>query len=486
MIAKIRLLACVVVPLLTAAGVFAQSPVAKVMPLGDSITRGTNDINHPNGSIPGGYRRELGIRLGDAGMAYDFVGENNDNAAPGLDPDHNGNNGFRTDEMLAGLSTWLAVNPDVVMLHAGSNDILQDIPNVVATASANLSSLIETITDDAPHRRLYVATIIPITQDWNGKTAAYLNGNANAYNTQVRNLVQSHAGQGRNVTLVDMSTSIVLTGPTPVQNFYQPGDGIHPGQAGYNQMGTIWFNAIHARGSLFEPPPVGAPDAPTGLAAIIRSGTRIDLSWTDAADNETGFQVFRKTGANGAWEQIATAGMDAVSAVVGGLVTGANSYSFAVRATNASGNSSWSRIVTGTPAAAQVNYQSWRDGQPGLQSLPAGDREPTADPNRDGIPNLISYALALDPLAFAAAGGLPVMIAEGGANFSFQYRRSKSAVMSCEVQVSADLEAGSWELLDDSGAVYEEIPGDDDAERMTVPIPVEDGVRFARLRVRLN
>ena len=135
----------------------AQSPVPKVMPLGDSITRGTNDINYPNGSIPGGYRKELGTRLGSSGFLYDFVGEKNDNAAPGMDPDHNGNDGFRTDEILANLPAWLAVDPDVVLLKAGTNDILQDKP--VATVVANLSSLIDAITTNAPHRRLYVSTV---------------------------------------------------------------------------------------------------------------------------------------------------------------------------------------------------------------------------------------------------------------------------------------------------------------------------------------
>jgi lysophospholipase L1-like esterase len=218
------------------------------MPLGDSITRGTNDINFPNGDIPGGYRRGLGEQLTAAGYTYDFVGNSKDNSYPGMDPDHNGNNGFRTDEMLTNLSNWLAIDPDTVLLHAGSNDILQNVP--VATAINNLSSLINIITTNDPARRLYVATIIPITQDWQGRTAAYLNGNANTYNDQLRSLVQQYANQGRKVFLVEMNGSIALTNPNPALNFYQPGDGIHPGQAGYNQMGAIWFNAITTSGSL--------------------------------------------------------------------------------------------------------------------------------------------------------------------------------------------------------------------------------------------
>lgn len=462
----------------------AQSPVAKVMPLGDSITRGTNDINYPNGSIPGGYRKELGIRLGNAGFAYDFVGQNSDNAAPGMDPHHNGNDGFLTSQIEAGLPAWLAVDPDVVLLHAGSNDILQDKPP--GEAITNLSQIIDIITTGAPHRRIYVATIIPITEGRNGFTAAYLNGNANAYNTQVRDLVQTLAGQGRNVTLVDMNTSIVQTGATPAENFYQPGDGIHPGQAGYNQMGTIWFNAINATGSLFEPPPPGAPAAPAGLAAIIRSGTRVDLRWTDAAHNETGFRIFRKTGPTGNWEQISSPAADSVSAVIGGLATGSNTYSFAIRAVNDSGASGWSAIVTAIPPAPAVDYPSWRDSQSGFPPLPAEEREPAADPNRDGISNLLAYALALDPLVFPPDGSLPVLMQEEGAAPSFQYRRSKSATVTCEVEISGNLDAGSWQIVDDSEASYEEIPGDSTAERVTVTLPAAGEACFARLRVVLD
>lgn len=489
MISKIRLLASAALFWLLLPMASAQSPQAKVMPLGDSITRGTNDIGHPNNiDIPGGYRRELGVRLGNAGFPYDFVGEKNDNPAPGMDPEHNGNNGYTTEDILDKLSAWLAVDPDVVLLKAGTNDILQDVS--VSDAAENLSELIEAITTNAPHRRLYVSTILPITQSWrvNGviKPPEYLNGNANAYNTQVRNLVQTHAGLGRNVTLVDMNADIVLTGPTPQENFYQPGDGVHPGQAGYNQMGAIWFNAINARGGLFEPPPEGTPAAPTGLSAVIRSATRIDLKWTDAAVDETGFQIVRKTGSDGAWEQIATPVADSVSAVVQDLATGSDTYAFAIRAGNASGWSAWSQITTGTLPATPVSYSTWRDTQPGFPVLPAEDREPAADPNSDGVPNLLAYALAFDPLVFPPAGSLPVLIAGETAEFSFHYRRSKSAKVSCEVQISGSLEAGSWQTVDDSEASYEDIPGDDTAEDVTLPLPTGEDACFARLRVVLD
>ncbi|MEO5712562.1 MAG: SGNH/GDSL hydrolase family protein [Luteolibacter sp.] len=330
-----------------------QSPEVKIMPLGDSITRGTNDINYPNGSIPGGYRKELGIRLTNVGLPFDFVGNSIENAFPGMDPEHEGHDGYRTDEILAHLPAWLAVNPDIVLLHAGSNDILQDVP--VATAVNRLSSLIDAITVNAPDRRLFVATLIPITQSWQGRTAAYLNGNVDSFNASARNLVAQYAGAGRKVVLVEMNSGIVLTDPIPANNFYQPGDGVHPGQAGYNQMGAIWFGAVSSGWPQFPAPPPGAPGGPTALAATVISGTRINLSWTDNSNNETSFKVFWKTGTGGTWQPLANIAQDTTIFSAGGLQTGVNSYSFAVRASNASGDSAWSNIASSFPVNVALN-----------------------------------------------------------------------------------------------------------------------------------
>ena len=321
-----------------------QTPAAKIMPLGDSITRGSNDINYPNGDIPGGYRKNLGNLLTTANLTYDFVGNRNDNAAAGMDPDHNGNNGFRTDQIITDLPGMLAVQPDTVLLHAGTNDILQSVP--VATAVANLGNLLDTLIASGPRRRIYVATIIPITQAWNGHSAAELNGNVVTYNTQVRNLVQQHADLGHHVTLVDMNASLVYTDPDPAKNFFQPGDGLHPGQAGYNRMADVWFNSITATGSLLDDPVSGVPSRPTSLAASVVSGSRINLSWTDNSGNENGFRIYRKIGSLGAWVMIGTAPANGTSYAATGLVTGLNNYHFAVSSTSAAGDSDWSNVVS--------------------------------------------------------------------------------------------------------------------------------------------
>ena len=88
----------------------------EIMPIGDSITRGSWTPYSVRNDVPGGYRKTLFQQLVATGATVDFVGDKSDNAAAAIDPHHNGNDGWRTDQMLAALPTWLAADPDVVLL----------------------------------------------------------------------------------------------------------------------------------------------------------------------------------------------------------------------------------------------------------------------------------------------------------------------------------------------------------------------------------
>jgi len=57
----------------------------RIMPLGDSITRGSG--------IPGGYRNKLYYNLKNLGYDIDFLGNNNRNSFPGVNSDNNGYGG---------------------------------------------------------------------------------------------------------------------------------------------------------------------------------------------------------------------------------------------------------------------------------------------------------------------------------------------------------------------------------------------------------
>lgn len=374
-----------------------EEPV-KVLPLGDSLTRGNNDINYPNGDIPGGYRRALGIALAASGPICDFVGTKDDNAAPDMDPDYEGHPGFRTDEILALTPDVLASeNPRAVLLLAGTNDILQRV--AVETAADNLDLLIETITDADPEIRLFVGTILPVTQDWPpfgpSVPAATLDADADAFNVLVRDSVAQYATEGRKVTLVDFNADLVYTDPgNPENDFYQPGDGIHPGQAGYDQMGDLWFQAL-AASDVFTvgPPAAGAPAAPTGLAATVVSPSRVNLTWTDAAGDEDSQEIWMRNLPDGFWNRIHELPADVTARAVTGLKTGSGSYSFVCRARNATGASGWSNVVT--LASSDVAHQKTASASSSL------DVQSTPENANDGteVTHWVSEPAANDPSA---------------------------------------------------------------------------------------
>ena len=95
-------------------------------------------------------------------------------------------------------------------------------------------------------------------------------------------------------------------------------------------------------------PPAG-PAAPTALAAT-PSGTQVALTWTDNANDETGYRVELKTG-GGSFRETQTLPANATAATVNGLRSG-TSYTFRVRASGANGFSAYSNAVSvRTPAA---------------------------------------------------------------------------------------------------------------------------------------
>jgi lysophospholipase L1-like esterase len=239
----------------------AMGQAVRIMPLGDSITRGSNGT----GDIPGGYRKQLALRLGGRGLAYDLVGSRTDNPAPGIDPNHNGVNGIRTDQVLANLPAWLSTSPNAALVHLGTNDLLQHVP--ISTAISNLGTIVQQITNHPARPRVFLATIIPIAATRDGHTQAEWASIVGAYNVQVRTLVQQQVSLGRKVTLVDMASRLNFTSDWSGTSFYHPYDGTHPSQTGYNQMGDLWFNVIMEDGSLYgTTPPIVPP--PSGNLAL--------------------------------------------------------------------------------------------------------------------------------------------------------------------------------------------------------------------------
>ena len=193
---------------------------AKVMPLGDSITFGSN--------IAGAYRTKLWTDIRNAGKNVDFVGSQNNGPTALGDKDNEGHSGWRIDQIDSSINGWMdTYNPKIVLLHIGTNDILQNYN--VSSAPSRLSALIDKICAKLPAGgKLYVAQIIPLSNS--GQNQNLIN-----FNNQIPGLVQSKVSAGKPVYVVNMYSALTTA---DLQ------EGVHPNQTGYDKMGDVWFNAI--------------------------------------------------------------------------------------------------------------------------------------------------------------------------------------------------------------------------------------------------
>ncbi|GAA2512999.1 lipase [Winogradskya humida] len=276
-----RLFAAVLGAMIAAAGITVPAEIAaaesnggvRVMPLGDSITEGTQ--------VPGGYRIGLWQRMAAAGYRVDLVGTQFNGPAALGDHDHEGHPGWRIDQIDANVTGWLAgAAPRTVLLHIGTNDILQNYN--VAGAPARLSTLIDHITTAAPSADVFVATIIPLASA--GQEAA-----ARTFNAAVPGIVQSKAAAGKRVHLVDMHAALT-TGDLI--------DGVHPTSGGYDKMAATWYSALRSvSGSIGDPGTGGAGGTLVGSA----SGRCLDVPGSNTANGTQPVIWDCSGGANQRW-----------------------------------------------------------------------------------------------------------------------------------------------------------------------------------------
>jgi VCBS repeat-containing protein len=204
---------------------FAQANVT-ILPLGDSLTAG-----YSNGAgYPGAYRNRLYTLLTNSGYNLDYVGTNTEpNNLTIPDTDHQGNGGFRIDQIQSGLDGWLnSINdPDVVLLLIGTNDFSQNYD--IANIQTRMANLISDIAIKRPFAKIIVSTL-PLRTDDPNKDAQEV-----SFNSALSGIVSSQVSLGRQVSLVNIRPAILSTDLI---------DGIHPSQAGYEKIADVWYTAI--------------------------------------------------------------------------------------------------------------------------------------------------------------------------------------------------------------------------------------------------
>jgi lysophospholipase L1-like esterase len=206
----------------------------KILPFGDSITRGVKS------SDDAGYRSQLFKLIVATNQKVTFTGSltNGPTTVSGqtFPRMHEGHAGWTIDpgynmisSSYGGISSLvpspaLNGNPNIILLHIGTNDLFaRDTANM----STRLEALLDKIAANAPSALIVLAQITP-----RGTTDAALT----TYNSRIPGIVQSHAAKGQHIIGVDMSK---LPVPADLNS-----DGTHPNDQGYAYMAGVWYAAI--------------------------------------------------------------------------------------------------------------------------------------------------------------------------------------------------------------------------------------------------
>jgi lysophospholipase L1-like esterase len=199
---------------------FCDDPV-RVMPLGDSITRGSGSTNI------NGYRRPLYLSLQGDGYWIDFVGSLEVGSSD-FDRHHEGHSGWSADGGTRGsiadsVYSFLTENPaDTVLLHIGTNDVQEGHQD-----PEDVARILDEIRRKSADIQVILALII---------NQKIYSPETSQYNEQVRELASERIAMGHSLLLVDMEKALSYP-----EDMY---DLVHPNDSGYAKMAVVWYGAL--------------------------------------------------------------------------------------------------------------------------------------------------------------------------------------------------------------------------------------------------
>lgn len=204
----------------------SSGSAVRVMPLGDSIT-----------GSPGCWRALLWQQLQQAGHTeVDFVGTL---PAQGCgftyDGDNEGHGGYLATNIANQglLPGWLAAtDPDVVLMHLGTNDVWSSLPP--ATILASFTTLVAQMRASNPAMKILVAQILPM----NPSNCAECAQRVTAFNAAIPAWAAGITTAASPVTVVDQWTGFDTAIDTA--------DGVHPDDSGNVKIAARWYPALTA------------------------------------------------------------------------------------------------------------------------------------------------------------------------------------------------------------------------------------------------
>jgi lysophospholipase L1-like esterase len=232
----------------------------RIMPLGDSITYGSLSTNTV------GYRRPLYQSLAGAGHSVDFVGSQTDGSPADFDRNHEGQRGWRADQIRDNVTAWLNSTPaDVVLLHIGTNDISRG--DGAEGTAAEIGQILDRIdTWEATHNEVWVVLALIVNRD------DFRSGITTTLNGLIQDLADTRIAGGDRIVVVDMESALSYPGDLA--------DTVHPNDTGYGKMATAWHTKLETLLALLSNPDKdGDCDVDgTDLAAFIANTRMLDIT----------------------------------------------------------------------------------------------------------------------------------------------------------------------------------------------------------------
>ena len=238
-------------------------PLIKILPLGDSITFGCGSNASPPDwyacctELDGGYRLPLWVALNGSSINASIAMVGTESTGPLWAPpeakNHEGHPGWTIKELLSLRQKWVTLNPDIVLLMIGTNDIGQSHQN--ATVIADMQNLLAVLKSTLPNARLLVTSILNFYSSNN----PYLAPSVDVYNAALPSLCNAVGA-----TFVDINKITGLCAPPndptrdplcavcngPCGGYNPqvcPPNGYawcHPSGAGYDLVGGAWASAL--------------------------------------------------------------------------------------------------------------------------------------------------------------------------------------------------------------------------------------------------
>lgn len=198
----------------------------RILCLGDSITQGSLSSS---GDGYRGYLQSLLINStngGAYGADVDFVGTLRRGNM--TDNSHDGDSGAYLANISSLVQPAIQSLPNVVLIHAGSNDMDKDVD--ISTAIDRLESIVRDVHDGSPNATIFLAQIII-------SKSASMQNRTDAFNPQIATLVETLRAAPNNFDIVDVNMSRILTSA-------MISDYKHPNDEGYAVMARTWYDAI--------------------------------------------------------------------------------------------------------------------------------------------------------------------------------------------------------------------------------------------------